>query len=138
MPEENRLDDSKTGRAPGPGNADHKMHSQPERVTPEHEQQASDQVKAVGAPDNAGDGGLCETAQDTSSQDTSQLGGVDQLLRTFKRRYILALLTIAVMVSASVGVVKQLLTVQEEDAKIINAAGKPRMLSQRIALLVNR
>jgi signal transduction histidine kinase/CheY-like chemotaxis protein len=53
-------------------------------------------------------------------------------------RYIVALLLVAVTVSASALTLKYILNVQENDAKIINVAGQQRMLSQRIALHISR
>jgi signal transduction histidine kinase/CheY-like chemotaxis protein len=53
-------------------------------------------------------------------------------------RYIVALLLIAVTVSASALTLKYILNVQASDANIINIAGQQRMLSQRIALFITR
>ena len=53
-------------------------------------------------------------------------------------RYTLALLLIACLVTASVFTMRALLNDQRLDAEIINIAGQQRMLSQRIALLVEK
>jgi signal transduction histidine kinase/DNA-binding response OmpR family regulator len=53
-------------------------------------------------------------------------------------RYTLALLLIACLVTASVFTMRTLLNNQRLDAEIINIAGQQRMLSQRIALLVQK
>lgn len=53
-------------------------------------------------------------------------------------RYTLALLLIACLVTASVFTMRTLLNGQRLDAEIINIAGQQRMLSQRIALLVQK
>ncbi|WP_218396692.1 response regulator [Alteromonas lipotrueae] len=53
-------------------------------------------------------------------------------------RYTLALLLIACLVTASVFTMRTLLIGQRLDAEIINIAGQQRMLSQRIALLVQK
>ncbi|WP_414828611.1 response regulator [Alteromonas sp. H39] len=53
-------------------------------------------------------------------------------------RYTLALLLIAAMVSVSALLLQSLFEEQKTDAEIINRAGQQRMLSQRIALAVNR
>ncbi|MDO6567619.1 response regulator [Alteromonas sp. 1_MG-2023] len=53
-------------------------------------------------------------------------------------RYTLALLLIAGLVTASVFTMRTLLDDQRLDAEIINIAGQQRMLSQRIALLVQK
>ena len=53
-------------------------------------------------------------------------------------RYTLALLLIACLVTASVFTMRTMLNNQRLDAEIINIAGQQRMLSQRIALLVQK
>eukprot|EP01093_Parvamoeba_rugata_P018635 TRINITY_DN7_c0_g1_i10.p1 TRINITY_DN7_c0_g1~~TRINITY_DN7_c0_g1_i10.p1 ORF type:complete len:712 (-),score=94.63 TRINITY_DN7_c0_g1_i10:1132-3267(-) len=53
-------------------------------------------------------------------------------------RYTFALLLIACLVTASVFTMRSLLSKQRTDAEIINIAGQQRMLSQRIALLVQK
>ena len=53
-------------------------------------------------------------------------------------RYTLALLLIAIMVSVSALMLQSLFQEQKADAEVINRAGQQRMLSQRIALAVNR
>lgn len=62
---------------------------------------------------------------------------LEDLLKTFRRRYTYGLLLIAVLVSASALLVHKMLLVKKLDAGVINVAGKQRMLSQRIALLVS-
>ena len=49
--------------------------------------------------------------------------------------YVLALLFIAIIVTASAAVIMHTLSTQTDDAEIINVAGQQRMLSQRVALL---
>ena len=53
-------------------------------------------------------------------------------------RYTLALLLVASLVTASVFTMRTLLNNQRLDAEVINIAGQQRMLSQRIALLVQK
>jgi signal transduction histidine kinase len=60
---------------------------------------------------------------------------VGTLIKTYRRRYTLGLLVIAVLCTLSFVVVEHLLSVQKSDGAVINVAGKQRMLSQRIALL---
>ncbi|MFQ3250505.1 MAG: signal transduction histidine kinase/CheY-like chemotaxis protein [Glaciecola sp.] len=57
---------------------------------------------------------------------------------SIKLRYITALLLIAIVVSASSLSMRYTLKVQDNDAQVINIAGQQRMLSQRIALFVQR
>ncbi|MBE1301478.1 MAG: response regulator [Alteromonadaceae bacterium] len=58
--------------------------------------------------------------------------------RNIRRRYVLALSTIAVLVTLSAFSIQLLLSSQKDDAQIINIAGMQRMLSQKIALYVER
>lgn len=67
----------------------------------------------------------------------TSVNNVEGLLKTFRRRYTYGLLILAALVSVSAILVEQLLLVNKLDARVINVAGKQRMLSQRIALLVN-
>lgn len=57
---------------------------------------------------------------------------------SIKFRYITALLLVAIIVSASAISMRYVFKAQENDAIIINVAGQQRMLSQRIALFVQR
>lgn len=59
-------------------------------------------------------------------------------LPNIRIRYISALLLVAVLVTSSVVLINNLLSVQEDDASVINIAGKQRMLSQKIALNMQR
>ena len=52
---------------------------------------------------------------------------------SLRRRYILALSIIALLVIISQGLVQYVLIDQEDDSRIVNIAGRQRMLSQRIA-----
>lgn len=58
--------------------------------------------------------------------------------RSIRSRYILALSTIAIIVTLSAVLMRVLFEQQSEDAGIINIAGMQRMLSQRISLNVFR
>lgn len=72
-------------------------------------------------------------AENLAREDLNKLR---RLLSTFRLRYSLALILVALLVTSSVFIIKNMLDIQELDAKIINTAGKQRMLSQRISLLV--
>lgn len=60
-----------------------------------------------------------------------------KLVTDIRRRYRLGLLAIAILISTSAALIQTLLYVQKGDAKVINIAGKQRMLSQKIALYGN-
>ena len=57
-------------------------------------------------------------------------------IATFSRRYKIALLVIALAITASFVILTEQQTKQKDSANIINIAGEQRMLSQRIALLI--
>ncbi len=57
---------------------------------------------------------------------------------SIKLRYIIALSLVAIVVSASAVSMRYMFKAQDNDANIINVAGQQRMLSQRIALFVQR
>ncbi len=57
---------------------------------------------------------------------------------SIKLRYLSALLLVAIIVSASAISMRYVFKAQENDAIVINVAGQQRMLSQRIALFVQR
>ncbi len=59
-------------------------------------------------------------------------------LPNIRLRYLSALLLVAVLVTASIILVKNILSIQEGDASVINIDGKQRMLSQKIALNMHR
>src|ERR1043165_2121235 len=56
--------------------------------------------------------------------------------RSLKERYIIFIGSIVVIIIATQAVVQYDLDQQNEDAKLINLAGRQRMLSQRISKLV--
>src|ERR1051325_4635074 len=56
--------------------------------------------------------------------------------RSLKERYIIFIVSIVVIIIATQAVVQYDLDQQNEDAKLINLAGRQRMLSQRISKLV--
>ena len=60
-----------------------------------------------------------------------------QLVTDIRRRYRWGLLAIAILISVSAILIQSLLYIQKGDAKVINIAGKQRMLSQKIALYGN-
>ncbi|MFY8285204.1 response regulator [Pseudoalteromonas sp. SSMSWG5] len=60
-----------------------------------------------------------------------------KLVTDIRRRYRFGLLAIAILISTSAALIQTLLYVQKGDAKVINIAGKQRMLSQKIALYGN-
>ena len=60
-----------------------------------------------------------------------------QLVTDIRKRYRWGLLAIAILVSVSAILIQSLLYIQKGDAKVINIAGKQRMLSQKIALYGN-
>ena len=60
-----------------------------------------------------------------------------QLVTDIRKRYRWGLLAIAILISVSAILIQSLLYVQKGDAKVINIAGKQRMLSQKIALYGN-
>ncbi|MCK8130398.1 response regulator [Pseudoalteromonas sp. 2CM39R] len=60
-----------------------------------------------------------------------------QLVTDIRKRYRWGLLAIAILISVSAILIQSLLYIQKGDAKIINIAGKQRMLSQKIALYGN-
>jgi nitrate/nitrite-specific signal transduction histidine kinase len=53
-------------------------------------------------------------------------------------RYLLAVFLLATLVTASWFWFSKIISLHDQDAKVINVAGQQRMLSQRIALLSNR
>ncbi len=55
-----------------------------------------------------------------------------KISKSLRRRYILALSIIAVLVISGQGLIQYTLTNQEGDSRVINIAGRQRMLSQRI------
>ncbi len=64
-----------------------------------------------------------------------------QVKTDLRRRYVLALSLIALLVICSQGLIQYALIDQEDDSRIVNIAGRQRMLSQRIskcALIVER
>ncbi|MEL7578112.1 response regulator [Pseudoalteromonas sp. D15MCD-2] len=60
-----------------------------------------------------------------------------QLVTDIRRRYRWGLLAIAILISVSAILIQSLLYIQKGDAKVINIAGKQRMLSQKVALYGN-
>nr|WP_217875631.1 response regulator [Pseudoalteromonas shioyasakiensis] len=60
-----------------------------------------------------------------------------QLVTDIRKRYRWGLLAIAILISVSAILIQSLLYIQKGDAKVINIAGKQRMLSQKIALYGN-
>ncbi|QLE08184.1 response regulator [Pseudoalteromonas shioyasakiensis] len=60
-----------------------------------------------------------------------------QLIIDIRKRYRWGLLAIAILISVSAILIQSLLYIQKGDAKVINIAGKQRMLSQKIALYGN-
>jgi|GEM_PF-2454312 len=60
------------------------------------------------------------------------------LTNQIRPRYIVALTLIALVISASAGTLHYLIQSKKGDAALINKAGQQRMLSQRIALMVNQ
>ena len=56
-----------------------------------------------------------------------------QLIANIRSQYRIALLLIAIVSSTSALLIQSMLSMQQEDAKVINIAGMQRMLSQRIA-----
>ena len=58
------------------------------------------------------------------------------LKQSFRKRYILALAVILVLVTFAQVLVQYNLRHQEQNAEIINLAGRQRMLSQKIAKLL--
>lgn len=60
-----------------------------------------------------------------------------QLVTDIRKRYRRGLLAIAILISVSAILIQSLLYIQKGDAKVINIAGKQRMLSQKIALYGN-
>lgn len=64
-----------------------------------------------------------------------------QIKAGLRRRYLLALSLIALLVICSQGLIQYALIDQEDDSRVVNIAGRQRMLSQRIskcALIVER
>ncbi|ATC95590.1 response regulator [Pseudoalteromonas tunicata] len=59
------------------------------------------------------------------------------IIYAIRMRYRWALIAIAILVSCSGVLIQYLLSIQKTDSKIINIAGKQRMLSQKIALEAN-
>ena len=55
------------------------------------------------------------------------------IVKSIRKRYRWALVAIALLVSVSALLMQYFFSVQKYDAKIINIAGKQRMLSQKIA-----
>ena len=55
------------------------------------------------------------------------------IIKSVRKRYRWALLTIALLISGSALLLQYSFSVQKYDAKVINIAGKQRMLSQKIA-----
>ena len=60
-----------------------------------------------------------------------------QLVTDIRRRYRWGLLAIAILISVSAILIQSLLYIQKGDAKVINIAGKQRMLYQKVALYGN-
>lgn len=60
------------------------------------------------------------------------------LLKRIRKRYLLALLLIATLVTVFTGLVQFSIRAQQQDARLINIAGMQRMLSQKIALHVHQ
>ncbi len=57
------------------------------------------------------------------------------LLKNLRQRYGLAIALIAISIICSTYFLQQLVTVKAEDARIVNVAGKQRMLSQLVGRL---
>ena len=78
-----------------------------------------------------------KTRATVCSQDTESSRANDSLLADssvgLRRRYIFAILAIALLTIASHIVIQMALGDQETDARIVNIAGRQRMLSQKIA-----
>jgi nitrate/nitrite-specific signal transduction histidine kinase len=55
------------------------------------------------------------------------------IVKSIRKRYRWALIAIALLISVSALLMQYVFSVQKYDAKIINIAGKQRMLSQKIA-----
>ena len=55
------------------------------------------------------------------------------IVKSIRKRYQWALIAIALLISVSALLMQYVFSVQKYDAKIINIAGKQRMLSQKIA-----
>jgi signal transduction histidine kinase len=62
----------------------------------------------------------------------------DQIVNTYRIRYWLAILTLAALSAGSFALVERSVGIQEDDGYIINLAGRQRMLSQKVALYVER
>lgn len=60
-----------------------------------------------------------------------------QVIANIRTRYRWALLAIAILSSATVLLIQSFLSIQQSDARVINIAGKQRMLSQKIAWHAN-
>ncbi len=60
-----------------------------------------------------------------------------QVIANIRSRYRLALLVIAILSSATALLLQSLISIQKDDAQVINVAGKQRMLSQKIAWYAN-
>ena len=65
---------------------------------------------------------------------TVETTSLARLLRGFRLRYVTALALIALLVSSSYLSISHVLDIQAIDSKVINIAGRQRMLSQKIAL----
>ena len=61
-----------------------------------------------------------------------------KLIQAVRTRYILALIAMAILVTAAAGLMQFLLYEKQKDAEVINTAGMQRMLSQRMILQVHR